>query len=118
MPSDPTSLTDLTESIGKGQAAFNAVCALQAAAIGKGDAATIKSLGDKIQVLGNQLSQLYGKQIAGNAGAIAALNNQLDAVTAAAQSAENDLVSLTNVVNDVVTASKLLDGILSLIKTV
>ena len=61
---------------------------------------------------------MYGQQIDGNADKIAALNTQLGAVTTAAQGAESDLASLTNVINNVVAASKLLDGILSLIKMI
>jgi ABC-type transporter Mla subunit MlaD len=105
-------MASVNDCINSGEAALNALYALQTAAMKAGNLAAQKALEDDIDELTYKLTQLRRQQIADNDAQINALNTQLGQVTTTAQAALNDLDELTAVLNDVVTASQILDGIL------
>ena len=100
-------------AIAKGEAALNNLYTLQITAVKNGDVATQKALEDDIDDLRYKLTQLRSQAITADAGKIAALNAQLDKVAATAQASLTDLSKLSDVINAVVIAAKLIDGILS-----
>lgn len=105
-------MATVNDCINSGEAALNALYALQTAAMKTGNLAAQKALEDDIDDLTYKLTQLRRQQIADNDAQINALNIQLGQVSTSAQDALNKLDRLTDVLNDVVTASQLLDGIL------
>src|SRR5271154_2186721 len=107
---DPTA-PSLDDAIAKGEAALNTLFAVQIAAAkaGKDGAAGLQ---DQIADLRYKLTQLRGQAITATAEQIAALNAQLDKVTAAATSALTDLGELSTVIGDITAAAKLADGLI------
>lgn len=108
-------MTDLTKSIDLGEASLQALYALQTQAMKSGDLATQKALEDDIDDLTYKLTQLNALNIAADDQQIDQLNDQLTAVTKTAQAALTDLKQISTVLSDVVTAAKILDGILSVV---
>lgn len=106
-------MASVNDCINSAEAALNALYALQTAAMKAGNLAAQKALEDDIDELTYQLTQLRRQQIADNDAQINILNTQLAQVITTAQNALTNLDELTAVLNDVVTASKVLDGILA-----
>ena len=105
-------MAGLDDAIAKGETALNNLYALQTAAMKKGDVVTQKALEDDIDDFTYKLTQLQSLAITADDAQIATLNGPLDAVTRSAQSALADLSKLVNVLNNIVTAAKVLDGII------
>lgn len=108
-------MASVNDCINSGEAALNALYALQTAAMKDGNLAAQKALKDDIDDLTYKLTQLRRQQIADNNAQINALNTQLAQVTTTAQDALNDLDELSTVLSDVVTAAQILDGILGIV---
>ena len=105
-------MASTNDCISSGEVALNALYGLQTAAMTSGNLAAQKALNDDIGNLTYNLTQLQWQQIADNDNKINALNTQLGQVTTTAQDALNNLNQLTTVLQDVVTATRILDGIL------
>ncbi|RDS84887.1 hypothetical protein DWU98_02730 [Dyella monticola] len=103
------SISDCTAS---GEAALNALYALQTAAMKSGNLVAQKALKDDTDDLTYKLTQLHRQQIAVNDVQIASLTGQLNQVTQAAQQAVDQLNELDNVLDYVVKASQVLAGVL------
>lgn len=106
-------MADLDDAIAAGEQSLQALYALQTKAMTSGDLVTQKALEDDIDGLTYKLTQLQSQQIAGEDQQIDALNTQLGTVTASAQGALNDLSKLSSVLQGVVKASQIIDGIVS-----
>lgn len=105
-------MASVNDCINSGEAALNALYALQTAAMKVGNLAAQKALEDDIDDLTYKLTQFRQQQIAGFNAQIDALNAQLGQVTASAQAALQNLDKLTGVLNNLVAASHVLGGIL------
>jgi hypothetical protein len=105
-------MASVNDCISSGETALNALYALQTAAMKAGNLSAQKALEDDIDELTYKLTQLRRQQIADDNVQINALNTQLGEVTTSAQDALNNLDELNAVLNDVVTASQILNGIL------
>lgn len=100
-------------SIAKGQAALDALYALTNAAMQSGNVAAQKALEDDVDDLTYKLTQLRSLAVDEDANQVTALNAQLDSVTTAAKASLANLDQLSTVLNNVVTAAKLLDSIIA-----
>lgn len=111
-------MATVNDCINSGEAALNALYALQTASMKAGNLAAQKALEDDIDELTYKLTQLRRQQIAENDAQINALNTQLGQVSTTAQNSLKNLDQLTDVLKDVVTASQVLDGILGVAASV
>jgi hypothetical protein len=105
-------MASVNDCINSGETALNALYALQTTAMKAGNLAAQKALEDDIDDFTYKLTLLRRQQIADNDAQINALNTQLGQITTTAQDALNKLDELTEVLNDVVTASQILDRII------
>lgn len=106
-------MASLNDCINSAESALNALYALQTAAMKAGNLAAQKALEDDIDDMTYKLTRLRQQEIADDDARINSLNTQLAQVTVSAQKALQDLNKLTGVLNDVVTATQILSGILS-----
>jgi hypothetical protein len=102
-----------TDPIGKTQQAIAALRALWQAAANANNVAAEKALDPQIDDLSDKLDALRGAKIAADNAQIAALNKQLDAVTAAATAAMQDLSKLSTALDAALAAAKLLDTVVA-----
>lgn len=105
-------MANLNDCIDSGESALNALYGLQTTAMKQGNLAAQKALKDDINELTYKLTQLRLQQIAENDAQIDALDVQLRQVTSSAQDALKNLDKLTAVLSDMITATKVLDGVL------
>lgn len=100
--------------IASAQAALDKVSDLETAAMKRGDLATVNALQDDSDALTLKLTQLRALAVDDDDKQIAALNNQLDAITAQANAALTDISKLTSVLSNILTTTKLLDSIITI----
>jgi len=96
------------------QAALDKLSDLETAAMKKGDLATVNSLQDDSDALTLKLTQLRALAVDDDDKQIAALNKQLDAITTQAKAALTDISKLTSVLSNTITATKLIDSIITI----
>jgi hypothetical protein len=104
--------------IASAQAALDKLSDLETAAMSKGDLATVNALQSDSDDLTLKLTQLRALAVDDDDAQIAAINKQLDAVTANANAALADLSKLSSVLSNVLTATKLIDSIVTTIAKV
>lgn len=105
-------MASTNDCINSGENALKALYALQTAAMTSGNLSAQKALSDDINNLTYNLTQLRCQQIADDDTKINALNIQLGRVTTTAENARSNLDQLTQVLQNVVKATRILDGIL------
>ena len=104
-------MATLDDTVAAAEAALSALYDLQSRAMTAGDTGAQQALGDRIADLTDKLGQLRAQQIAGDDARLDALNAQLDAVTTSAQASLDDIRQVAGVVSDVLTAAKMVDGV-------
>ena len=109
-------MATVDDAIASGQDALNNLYTLQINAVKAGDVATQKALEDDIDDLMYKLTQLTNQANAVDQTRIDALNTKLQAVTTTAKAAEADLSTMSEVLNDIVAAAKLIDQVLAVVK--
>src|ERR1700679_3798608 len=102
-----------TDPIGKTEQAIAALRALWQGAGKTNTLAAGQALDTQINDLSDKLDALRGAKIAADNAQIAALNKQIDAVTAAATAAMQDLSKLSTALDAALAAAKLLDTVVA-----
>jgi hypothetical protein len=102
-----------TDPVGKTEQAIAALRALWQVAVKANNLAAEQALDTQINDLSDKLDALRGAKIAADNAQIAALNRQIDAVTAAATAAMQDLSKVSAALDAALAAAKLLDTVVA-----
>jgi hypothetical protein len=102
-----------TDPVGKTEQAIAALRALWQVAVKANNLAAEQALDTQINDLSDKLDALRGAKIAADNAQIAALNKQIDAVTAAATAAMQDLSKVSAALDAALAAAKLLDTVVA-----